>query len=391
MRAATGVWFTGGRANLYADPYVGSAAHRELKAVLDRGGVIGGESAGALIQSTHFVLPPDPQQAPGPFAGFGFVRNVAVFPHFAGEKGKFPLQFCRKAVSENSGLLGLALEDDVGVVLRGRDAEVIGKGRVTVIGPAVGGEASLTTFQAGQRFQLSRTPPAIPSVIAQECPASPSAAAQDQQLDALCRDAGAANAPGVSVLVANKGRVVFRKAYGFADLELGVTLRPEHVFKIASIAKQFTAVAILQLAEAGKLSLDDDITKHLPDYPTHGRRVTITHLLSHTSGIPSYTDVRGFSQTLRQDRTVTQLLAVVKDIPLEFAPGREWKYSNTNYALLGAVVEKISGQAYGDYLRDRVFAPAGMASTTYDTAVRLFRAGFAAIPTLAAHGRTRSM
>jgi CubicO group peptidase (beta-lactamase class C family) len=207
--------------------------------------------------------------------------------------------------------------------------------------------------------------------IAQQSPASSSAPAHDQRIDALCQDAGVSNAPGVAVLVVHGGRVVFRKAYGYADLELRVPLRPEHVFRIASITKQFTAVAVLQLAAAGKLSLDDDVTRHLPDYPTQGRRVTLTHLLTHTSGIPSYTDVRGFSETLRQDRTVAQLLAVAKDKPLDFEPGRDWRYSNTNYALLGAVIEKVSGQAYGDYLREHLFAPAGMGSTTYDSAARL--------------------
>jgi cyanophycinase len=155
LRTATGVWFTGGRPALYADPYVGSAAHREFRAVLDRGGVIGGESAGAIIQSTHFVLPPEPQPTPVPVEGFGFVRNVTVFPHLAGDKGKFPLQFCRKTISANPGLLGLGIEDGAAVVLRGRDAEVIGKGQVTVIAPAARGEASVTTYQAGERFKLS--------------------------------------------------------------------------------------------------------------------------------------------------------------------------------------------------------------------------------------------
>jgi CubicO group peptidase (beta-lactamase class C family) len=349
LRAATGVWFTGGRPALYADPYVGSAAQREFRAVLDRGGVIGGESAGAVIQSTHCVLPPEPRTERGPFAGFGLVRNVTVFPHLAGEKGKFPLQFCRQFVAANPGLLGLGIDDGAAVILRGHDAEVVGSGMVTVIAPAAGGESSVTTYQGGDRFKL---PP-------------------ESLLDALCRDAGVADAPGVAVLVVHNGRVMFRKAYGFADLELRVPLRPEHVFRIASITKQFTAVAILQLAGAGKLSLDDDITRHLPDYPTHGRRIPLTHLLTHTSGVPSYTDVLGFSETLRQDRTVAQLFAVARDRPPEFEPGRDWRYSNTNYALLGAVIEKVSGRAYGDYLRAHLLVPACLESTTYDSAVRL--------------------
>lgn len=391
-------------APLYADPYVGSAAHRELRAVLDRGGVIGGESGGALIQSTHFVLPSGPQVATGPFQGFGFVRDVTVFPHLAGDKGKFPLSSCRKIVAANPGLLGLGIEDGAGVVVRGRDVDVIGKGKITVIAPADGGESAVTIHRSGERFKLSTEPSAAPGMrrgpamnhplrsisygvalvalalraatppgpaIARESPASATPPAHGEPLDVVCRDAGVSDAPGVAVLVVHNGQVVFRKAYGYADLELRVPMRPEHVFRIASITKQFTAVAILQLAEAGKLSLDDDITRHLPDYPTHGRRITLTHLLTHTSGVPSYTDIRGWSETLRQDRTVAQLLAVAKDSPLEFEPGRDWRYSNTNYALLGAVIEKTSGQAYGDYLRDHLFIPSGMESTTYDSAMRL--------------------
>jgi hypothetical protein len=115
-----------------------------------------------MVQSTHFVLPPEPPTAPGPFEAFGFVRNVAVFPHLAGEKGKFLLAFCRKTVAANAGLLGLGLEDGAAVVIRGRDAEVIGKGKLTVIAPAAGGETSVTTYKGGERFKLSPAPPSAP-------------------------------------------------------------------------------------------------------------------------------------------------------------------------------------------------------------------------------------
>lgn len=228
---------------------------------------------------------------------------------------------------------------------------------------------SISLAAALATLALQTTPSGL--AIAQQSEAPLTVPVRGQELDALCRDAGVSNAPGVAVLVAHKGQVVFRQAYGYADLELRVPMRPEHVFRIASITKQFTAVAILQLAQAGKLSLDDDITKHVPEYPAHGRPVTLTHLLTHTSGVPSYTDVPGWPGTLRQDRTVAQLLAVVKDNPLEFEPGLDWKYSNTNYALLGAVIEKSSGEAYSDYLCRHLFVPAGMDRTSYDSATRL--------------------
>src|SRR5262249_55671002 len=122
----------------------------------------GGESAGAIIQSTHFVLPPEPPTEPGPFAGFGFMRNVTVFPHLAGEQGKFPLSYCRKTVALHPGLLGLGIDDNAGVVLHGRDAEVIGKGKVTVIRPMADGESSVTTYEGGEKFKLSQEPSSEP-------------------------------------------------------------------------------------------------------------------------------------------------------------------------------------------------------------------------------------
>lgn len=181
-------------------------------------------------------------------------------------------------------------------------------------------------------------------------------------------DEAAAQVPGMAVIVALQDQVIFRKASGFSDLEHGVRLRPEDPFRIGSLTKQFTAVAILQLADQGKLSLDDELSKLLPDFPTGGRRITISQLLSHTSGIPDYTDTPGWQQFARQDRTPTQLLSLVRDKPAVFEPGSNWNYSNTNYAILGAVIEKVTGEPYGDYLKSHLFVPAGMTGTTYDDA-----------------------
>jgi cyanophycinase len=154
LRGATGVWFTGGRPQLYTESYVGSAAQRELAAVLARGGVVGGESAGAMIQSNFLALPPSPQPDVT-LKGFGFVRNVAVFPHFNGESGKFPLATCEKTVVAHPGLVGLAIRDGAAVIVRGADVEVLGKGDVTVLRATEAGRVTATPHAAGEHFTLS--------------------------------------------------------------------------------------------------------------------------------------------------------------------------------------------------------------------------------------------
>ena len=177
-----------------------------------------------------------------------------------------------------------------------------------------------------------------------------------------------ADAPGAAVLVVSQGEILLRKGYGAANLELGVPIKPEHVFRLGSITKQFTAVAILQLADAGKLKLDDEITTYVPEVETHGQKITLTHLLTHTSGIPSFTDQAAWRAAPRQDMTLSQELAFINGLPAKFAPGADWEYCNTGYRLLGAVIEKVSGQSYGAYVEEHIFKPAGMAHSLYDDA-----------------------
>ncbi len=191
------------------------------------------------------------------------------------------------------------------------------------------------------------------------------------KIDQVLRSDFPADAPGVAVLVARNGQVVLRKGYGMANLELGVPVDTGDVFRICSITKQFTAVAILQLVEAGKVRLDDDIHQYVPDYPTGDAKVTLAELLAHTSGIPSIESQSEWAALWRKDMSVTELLALTKNKPLNFAPGTDFKYSNTGYVLLGAVIEKASGQNYADYIQTHVFAPAGMTSSYYDAANRV--------------------
>lgn len=203
-------------------------------------------------------------------------------------------------------------------------------------------------------------------LLAQESPAGAAA-----RIDALLAKSFPADAPGAAVIVVHQGEVVLRRGYGSANLELGVPLKPEHVFRIGSITKQFTAVAILQLVEAGKLRLDDDITTYVPEVQTGGKRITLTHLLTHTSGLPSFTDQAAWRAAAREDMTLEKELGYIRDLPLQFAPGTDWAYCNTGYRLLGAVIEKVTGQSYADYVQARIFAPAGMTHSSYDETLRV--------------------
>jgi D-alanyl-D-alanine carboxypeptidase len=187
------------------------------------------------------------------------------------------------------------------------------------------------------------------------------AAALDAELQAVYK----ASEPGAAVIVVRDGKTVLRKAYGMASLELGVPMKPEHLFRIGSITKQFTATAILLLAQQGKLSVQDPITKHLPDYPMHSQTITIEHLLTHTSGIRSYTGMPSFWKTMALDSGVSEMIDTFKDEPLEFDPGSKWRYNNSGYFILGAIIEKVSGKSYADFVKESILAPLGMTHTFY--------------------------
>ncbi|WP_372785828.1 serine hydrolase [Phenylobacterium sp.] len=170
-----------------------------------------------------------------------------------------------------------------------------------------------------------------------------------------------------AILVAKDGKPILRKGYGLANREWSIPATPETRFRLGSITKQFTATAILQLAEQDKLGLDDPITKYYPQAPASWAPITLKHLLTHTSGIPSYTSLPGFFGKLsRVDRTPEEIVALTQDKPLEFTPGAKFNYDNTGYILLGYVIEKVSGQTYAAYLQDHIFGPLGLKNTGYD-------------------------
>jgi D-alanyl-D-alanine carboxypeptidase len=174
--------------------------------------------------------------------------------------------------------------------------------------------------------------------------------------------------PGLALAIVRGGQETRTSVYGFANLELNVPARPETVFEIGSLTKQFTAACILLLAQDGKLSVDDQIATHLRDLPPGWSNITVRHLLTHTSGIKSYTGQPGFELTKRL--TQPQFIKALGALPMDFAPGDQAKYCNSGYNLLGFIIENVSGKSYWDFLAGRVWSPLGMTvSTNRDPAI----------------------
>ncbi len=165
--------------------------------------------------------------------------------------------------------------------------------------------------------------------------------------------------PGLSLAVIKDEKVVKTQGYGFASLELQVPATPHTVYEIGSISKQFTAAVVMMLVEEGKVRLQDSIAYYLAQLPPAWRKVSIRQLLTHTSGIPDFEPVIGYS-SYRNAYTDESLLKAVADRPMDFSPGESWNYSNTGYVLLGMLLEKVTGKAYGQIMRERIFQPCGM-------------------------------
>jgi len=190
------------------------------------------------------------------------------------------------------------------------------------------------------------------------------------KLDALFKPHYKATAPGATVIVVKDGKTVFRKAYGAANIDTKTPLTPGTVLRLGSITKQFTAVAILMLADEGKLALNDPITRFFPDYPTSGKVITVEHLLTHTSGIASFTGKPDYVANMAKDVRVSQMIDTFKNDPLDFEPGTQYRYNNSGYFLLGAIIEQVSGQTYASFLAQRIFTPLGMKDTAYEGSER---------------------
>jgi len=206
-----------------------------------------------------------------------------------------------------------------------------------------------------------------PAIHAQEA-ASAAQAAQslEARLDATVGANYKPTEPGATVIVVKDGKTLLRKAYGIADTAGMKPMDPGMVLRLGSITKQFTAVAILLLADEGKLALGDDITRFFPDYPTKGKKITVEHLLTHTSGIASYTSRQDYPLTMGRDMTPAQMIDSFKNAPLDFEPGTAYRYNNSGYFLLGAIIEKVSGMPYAKFVEQRIFVPLGMKDTAYE-------------------------
>ncbi|MCX7974558.1 MAG: serine hydrolase [Candidatus Aminicenantes bacterium] len=168
-----------------------------------------------------------------------------------------------------------------------------------------------------------------------------------------------------AVLIGYKGKIIFEKGFGLANYELNVPIASRTKFRLGSLTKSFTATAILQLAERGLLNLNDLVSKYLPDYP-QGDKITIHHLLTHASGIPNFTALPAYPKFKLNPTTLNRTIGLFRQLPLEFEPGTKFRYSNSNYILLTAIIEKVSGQNYADYLRENIFLPLNMLETGYD-------------------------
>ncbi len=200
------------------------------------------------------------------------------------------------------------------------------------------------------------------------CGPAPVAADYTEHATAIVQGYVAAGEFSGAVIVAVDGAPILRRGFGFVDREARIANTPETRFRIGSITKSFTAVAILQLAERGKLGIDDPVSRHYPAAPAAWEQITLRHLLAMRSGIPNQNAYIGRSKEgWAQPRTPEEVIGITRDLPLRFEPGTQFEYSNSNYTVLGAVIERTSGQSYADYMREHVFRPLGMDDTELES------------------------
>ena len=191
-------------------------------------------------------------------------------------------------------------------------------------------------------------------------------AEESEKVDALFAAVAQGPGPGAAVLVVRDGKIIHEKGYGMANLEQGTPCTPQTRFRIVSLTKAFTAMAVMILHERGVLHIDDAIGKYLPDYPK-GDKITIRQLLTHTSGVQEpVLDAEMLEILPKRNTPLAKRYTTCRDEPLEFPPGDRWSYSNAGYIVLGYLVEKVSGQSYEVFLQENLFKPLGMSHTGYD-------------------------
>jgi CubicO group peptidase (beta-lactamase class C family) len=206
--------------------------------------------------------------------------------------------------------------------------------------------------------------------LAAACPAEALPADFSAKADALVKKAYPANQPGAAVIVTDDGKTVYAAGHGLADLGAKTPITPATVFRLGSITKQFSAAIILQLVSEGKLSLDDRLSKFLPDYPKPGADATVRQLLNHTSGVQSYTAIPGWMASDKPARALTteQLISEFKDLPAPAKPGEAWAYNNSGYVLVGALIEKVAGKPWHQAIEERIARPLGLTTIRYGVA-----------------------
>ena len=213
----------------------------------------------------------------------------------------------------------------------------------------------------------------VAQVSAQTAVALPSSSEITRKVDDYMAAAIRVNRFSGAVLLARDGQPIESRGYGMANIELSVPNSPETVFRLGSVTKQFTGMAIVLLQERGKLSVNDPICKYLSDCPQAWQPITIKNLLTHTAGIPNYTEFPDFTKTAAVETTAAELTNRFRDKPLQFALGEKYAYSNSGYFLLGTIIERASGKPYADFLQENIFAPLGMKQTGYDNPVRIIK------------------
>ncbi|MHB8837834.1 MAG: serine hydrolase [Gemmatimonadaceae bacterium] len=354
IRAARGVWFPGGRQWRLVDSYLGTRTERELRGVLTRGGVIGGTSAGASILASYLVRGARSgntvMMAKGYEQGFGYLRTTAVDQHVVARGRRNDLQ---QVIAAHPELLGIGLDEGTALVVHGDRGEIIGRGKAFVHNGRDDNDPghSYLTLLPGDEYDL-----AARRVLTRAADGSP---VTEAFVDSLFADFNTPATPGAAVLVAMDGRVLVSKGYGLADLEARTPVTPHSNFRLASVTKQFTAMATMLLVQDGKLRLDETLTDIFPDFPAYGRRITVRHLLTHTSGLLSYEDFVPDSQATQVlDADVLRQMTVLDST--YFPPGTRFRYSNTGYAMLAMIVEKRSGRRFADFLKARIFDRVGM-------------------------------
>jgi CubicO group peptidase (beta-lactamase class C family) len=192
----------------------------------------------------------------------------------------------------------------------------------------------------------------------------PAAAVGPEAIDAIFKPLISTHDPGAAVMVRQNGRTVFLAGYGVCDLRTSKPIRPATNFRLASVSKQFTAMAVMLLVHLNKLHYTETLAELYPDFPSYGRNITIRELLTHTSGLPDYEDLMGPQWSAEHQIDDEQVLDLLKRQSVaKFAPGSSWSYSNSGYVVLGLIVAKVSGQPFANFLQDRIFNQLRMTST----------------------------